>query len=165
MAGRASIARHPIHPMLIVFPIGLWVFAFVCDLIYHWGNHVAIWKDVAFYAMAGGVIGALAAAIPGFVDYVSINDRHVRGVATWHMGLNLVIVVLYVVNLWMRSRTVQDATGPVWLSFVSIILLTASGWLGGEMVYVLGTAVDPHSNPKIDVHRRTPAREDVRHQA
>ena len=151
MAGRAQIARHPIHPMFVVFPIALWIFAFVCDLAFHWGSMNPFWKDVAYYAMLGGVIGALAAAIPGLIDYGSLREPRAKRVATAHLVLNLTIVVLYVANLWVRTRTAPDATGPVWLSLASLILLVVAGWLGGELVYVHGVAVEPRRAGAIDV--------------
>jgi uncharacterized membrane protein len=157
MASRASIARHPIHPILVVFPIGLWVFALACDLIYHWGAHAPFWKDVSFYAMVGGLIGALAAAIPGFVDYLTIVDRKVRRLGTTHLVLNLTAVVLYAVNLWIRNRSLPEATMPVWLSAGSLVLLSISGWFGGEMVYVHGMGVEPQRAPaSIDVTSGAP---------
>ena len=61
----ASIARHPIHPMLVPIPIGLWVFSFVCDLFHAGGASAQAWTTVAFYTMAGGIIGALLAVLPG----------------------------------------------------------------------------------------------------
>ena len=50
----ATIAKHPIHPMLVVFPIGLWIFSLVCDLVYLFGPANPLWRDMAFYTMAGG---------------------------------------------------------------------------------------------------------------
>lgn len=73
----ARFAGHPIHPMLIPFPIGLFVFSLVGDIIFRagWGAHV--WTDVAFLTMAGGIIGGLLAAVPGFVDYLALaRARH-----------------------------------------------------------------------------------------
>jgi uncharacterized membrane protein len=64
----ASISKHPIHPMLIVFPIGLWIFSLVCDLLHLAGASGDAWLTVAFYSMVGGLIGALCAAVPGFID-------------------------------------------------------------------------------------------------
>ena len=143
MASRASIARHPIHPALVALPIGMWIFAFVCDVAYHAGAHLPFWKDAAFYAMVGGLVTALVAAVPGLLDYATIVDRRVRRIGTFHMGLNLVVVALYAVNLWMRRYAAPDDTTPVWLSLGSLVLLSVSGWLGGELVFVHGMAVGP----------------------
>ena len=75
MASRASIGGHPIHPILIPFPIGLLVFSLIADLIYLWrGNPV--WENyIAFYTLLGGIIGAAAAAVPGLVDWATLTDR------------------------------------------------------------------------------------------
>ena len=164
MATRASIARHPIHPMFVVFPIGLWVFAFVCDLFYHWGTFNPLWKDVAFYAMAGGFIGALVAAVPGLVDYGTIVDARVKRLGTTHLVLNLLVVAAYAVNLWIRRTAMPDAVGPVWLSLASLIVLVISGWLGGEMVYVHGVGVEPY-RPSATIDVTKPRSEDIRRPA
>ena len=163
MATRASIARHPIHPMLIAFPIGLWGFSLFCDLAYHGGAQNVFWKDMAFYTMAGGFITALVAAVPGLVDYGTIIDRRVKQIGTSHLVLNLVVVALYAVNLWLRRGAPPDRTGPVWLSAVSLALLVVSGWLGAEMVHVYGVSVEPfRTSPTIDVTEPRAGREDVR---
>jgi uncharacterized membrane protein len=141
MHSRASIAGHPIHPMLIAFPIGLWVFSFVADIIYLAGGD-ATWADVAYYTMAGGLVGALAAAIPGAIDLFSITTGHVRRIGLMHMAINLVVVLLYAINLGMRTAGDLGAVAPVWLSGFAIALLGVSGWLGGAMVYEHGVGVE-----------------------
>src|SRR2546426_6610557 len=78
MSTPASVARHPIHPMLVGVPIGLLVFSVGADLIAYFGWGRAVWKDVAFYAIGGGIVGALLAAVPGFIDYLSITDTRAR---------------------------------------------------------------------------------------
>lgn len=140
MESRASIAGHPIHPMLIAFPIGLWGFSFVADLIYFAGGD-PMWSTVAYYTMAGGIVGALAAAIPGAIDLFSVTHGHTKRIGLVHMSINLVVVVLYAFNFWIRTTADPNATGPVWLSGLSIALLGISGWLGGEMVYKHGVGV------------------------
>lgn len=144
MKTRANIAGHPIHPMLVVFPIGLWVFSFICDLIYLAGA-TELWRNMAFYSMAGGVIGALAAAIPGAIDLFTMEDRDTKRIGLIHMTLNLTLVALFLINLVWRFQTGPLSIGPVWLSAISIVLLGVSGWLGGEMVYVHGAAVSPEA--------------------
>jgi uncharacterized membrane protein len=75
MSSPAGIAHHPIHPMLVAFPIGLWVFSFICDLGYLFGGHNDVWASVAFYSLMGGIIGAVAAAVPGRIDFGSMKLR------------------------------------------------------------------------------------------
>jgi uncharacterized membrane protein len=140
----ASIAGHPIHPMLVPLPIGLWVFSFICDLIFAFGSGAPAWKTVALYTMAGGLIGALAAAVFGLVDLLSLPPEP-RRTAIIHMSLNLTIVVLFAINLWRRISAGDagaSSSGLVWLSLVAIVLLLVSGWLGGKLVYKHGVAVD-----------------------
>lgn len=81
MASPASIGGHPIHPMIIPFPIALWVFSLVADVIFLWrGNPV--WRNyIAFYALLAGIIGAVAAAVPGFIDWLSLTDKAVVKIA------------------------------------------------------------------------------------
>lgn len=136
----ANIAGHPIHPMLVTLPIGLFVFSFVCDLIYVFGSGNPTFAIVALYTMAGGIVGALAAAIFGFIDLLSLPPEP-RKTGLAHMTINLVVVVLYVINFWLRRGTPESPGGYVWLSLIAIALLVVSGWLGGKMVYVYGIAV------------------------
>ena len=143
MASPASIAKHPIHPMLVALPIGLWIFSLVSDVIYlmKWGG--IVWNDVAFYTMAGGIVGALLAALPGLIDLISMSPGKAKRIGIWHMCINLVVVALFAINLWLRTVAAPRANPPLWLSVIGIVLLGISGWLGGEMVYVHGIAVEP----------------------
>jgi uncharacterized membrane protein len=137
----ANIAKHPIHPMLVPLPIGLWIFSLVCDLI-SLAGYPGAWSTVAFYTMVGGIVGALAAAIPGFIDLLSLPPGP-RGTALAHMTINLTVVGLYVINSWLRWPDAANFRGaPLWLSLIGVGLLAISGWLGGKMVYVDGIAVD-----------------------
>ena len=136
----ASIAGHPIHPMLVPLPIGMWVLSLACDIIAAFVADPTNWKIVALYAMIGGIIGALLAAVFGLVDLLSL-PAGIRPTALAHMGINLTVVVLFVIDAWLRV----SGSDPVWLSVVAILLLLVSGWLGGKMVYRLGVAVDTES--------------------
>lgn len=141
MISKASVAKHPIHPMLVPLPIGLWIFSLVCDVIYK-TNGDLLWNTMAHYSLAGGVIGGLLAALPGLIDFLALPPSHAKRIGLWHLGLNLGITGLYIANFFWR-RVDPTATGPVALSVFAIVLLVASGWLGGEMVYVHGIAVAP----------------------
>ncbi len=143
MSTPASIRRHPIHPMLIVFPIALWIFSLICDLIYHAGPHNVFWKEVAFYSIVAGVIGAVLAAIPGFIDYLSLSNRRLKRIATTHMILNIIVLALFLVNLGIRyTGSSGSELSAVVLSIVAIALLAVSGWLGAALVYVHGVGVE-----------------------
>src|SRR5262245_44364625 len=135
MSTPASIKGHPIHPMLVTIPIGLWLFALAADLAFLLGWGGPMCKALAFYAIGGGIVGALLAAVPGFVDLLSIDVPEVRRIALIHMAINLVVVALFAVSLWLR---VSDPLGasPVAISAAATVLLAVGGWLGGHMVYV-----------------------------
>lgn len=150
MASRASIGAHPIHPMLIPFPIGLLVFSLISDLIFLWKGN-PIWKDyVAFYTMLGGIIGAAAAAIPGLIDWATLTDRAAVKVANWHARVNIATLLIFIASFYLR--TTGGAAWfpnipmlPVILSIVGVIGLTIAGWLGGELVFRHGVAVTAHA--------------------
>ena len=147
MASPASLGGHPIHPMLIPFPIALWVFSLVADVIYLWrGNPV--WRDwIAFYTLLGGIIGGVLAAVPGFIDWLSLKDREVVKIANWHARLNVIALLIFVASFYLRTTSGAGLVGgsytiPFVLSVVGVILITISGWLGGELVFRHGVAVD-----------------------
>jgi uncharacterized membrane protein len=132
----ANIAGHPIHPMLVTIPIGLWIFSLVADFMAMRSAAPETWATVALYTMVGGIVGALAAALPGLVDLLSLKDDALKKTALMHMGLNLTIVALYVINAWMRWGQPTVGGTPMILSVVAIAMLVVSGWLGGKMVYL-----------------------------
>jgi uncharacterized membrane protein len=137
----ANVAGHPIHPMLVTIPIGLWIFSLVCDFIAMRSATPETWNVVALYALVGGIVGALAAAVPGLVDLVSLRDRAIKKTGLIHMSINLTVVALYVVNAWLRFE--GQAGTPFILSLVAVAMLAVSGWLGGKMVYLAGVGVSP----------------------
>jgi uncharacterized membrane protein len=137
----AQIGGHPLHPMLVTIPIGLWIFSLVCDFIAGRSATPETWSAASLYAMVGGIIGALAAALPGLVDLLSLRDAPIRKTALTHMGLNLTIVALYAVNAWTRVHHSVGAGTSLALSLVAIAMLLVSGWLGGKMVFEAGVGV------------------------
>jgi uncharacterized membrane protein len=140
MSSPASIKNHPIHPMLIALPIGLWVFALVCDVFRLLGEGPA-WSVVAIYSIAGGIVGAVIAAVPGLIDYFSIDEKEMGQIATYHMVVNVTATVIFGLNLWLRFRLDETSKIPFLLTLVGVGLIGFGGWLGGEMVYVKGMAV------------------------
>ncbi len=139
----ASIHKHPIHPMLVVFPIGLWIFSLICDLIGLTVAAPAVWFTVAFYSMVGGLIGALLAAVPGLIDLLFYKWREpVKRIALAHMAINLSVVALYIINVVMRAGEPESVRIPILLSLIGVCLLAVSGWLGGQLVHVHGVGVE-----------------------
>jgi uncharacterized membrane protein len=141
MASPASIKKHPIHPMLVGFPIGLWVFALVCDVVRAAGGNT-VWQTVAIYCVAAGIAGALVSAVPGLIDYFSIDENAMKRIANFHLALNLGAVLIFAINLWLRFRLPGESYVPLGMSLVGVLAIGIGGWLGGEMVYVKGMAVE-----------------------
>lgn len=139
----ASIAGHPIHPMLITIPVGLLIFSLICDLVALFATNPDVWLIVAFFTMVGGFVGALIAAVPGILDLMSIEEPTIKKIGLTHGALNVMAVTLYAVNIWMRIDGTSAST-PLVLSIIAVILLGISGWLGAEMVHKHGVGVEPN---------------------
>lgn len=133
----AKVAGHPLHPMIIPFPIAFLVSAFVTDLVFL-ATRNDLWATGSMWLLGAGVVTALLAAVFGFADF--FGDRQIRALRTawWHMGGNLIAVVLAAVNVWMRAtgdpQAVAAGTGVI-LSGVVVALLLFNGWMGWELVY------------------------------
>jgi uncharacterized membrane protein len=154
MASPASIAGHPIHPMLIPFPIALWVFSLVADLVYLWRGNTG-WEWMASWTLLAGCIGAVAAAVFGIIDYLSIKDKEVTKVANWHARFNVLALLLFAVSWYLRRGVDYDnpngkLTIPIVLSVIGVIAVGISGYLGGELVFKYGVAVNPQNDTRAD---------------
>lgn len=133
----ASLAGHPLHPMIIPFPIAFLVSAFVTDLVFLNGGGDG-WATASMYLLGAGVATALLAAVFGFTDF--FGERKIRALRTawWHMGGNLLAVVIAALNWWLRSSggAQESVAGTgVALSGVVVLLLLFNGWMGWELVY------------------------------
>lgn len=151
MKSTARIAGHAIHPMLVVFPLGLLATSLVWDIC-HLATGADRWGIIAFWTIVAGVVGGLVAAVPGFIDWLAIPSRtRAKRVGRTHMILNLIVVGLFVVSLVARGNT--DGGYPragvatmVW-GWLGIGLSLISSWLGGELVETLGISVRDDANP------------------
>lgn len=135
----ASIGGHPIHPMLIPFPIVCFILTFVCDVVYVNGNTGV--ATASKWLLAIGLGFAALAAVAGLTDF--FGDKRIQGSdAIKHMLANVTAVVLELVNLLLRRG--HDAfignTG-VYISGVVVLILIYSGWKGGDLVYRHGIGV------------------------
>lgn len=142
MKSKATLAGHPVHPMLIPFPLALWTTSFVVDILFYFFRHPTL-LVIAKFMLAAGCIGALAAAVAGFIDWLSIRDGEVKKVANWHARLNVAALVIFAISFFLRMGRYSDLVGrkltiPFLLSLVGVILISISGWLGGELVFRYG---------------------------
>ncbi|MQA93868.1 MAG: DUF2231 domain-containing protein [Streptosporangiales bacterium] len=145
-AALAGPYGHPFHPILVTVPIGAWVGSLVFDVASHTVDQPAFLAQGAMWLIAIGVIGALAAAMVGFLDlFVIPSGTRAFAVALTHMTLNLLVTVAYVGGfLWRQAGgAAQDAVpaGQLALSVVSLAVLGVSGYLGGKLAYAYGVRV------------------------
>ncbi len=143
MESKAKLLGHPIHPMLIVFPLGLLATAAIFDVIALASGNGG-WSGMAFYLIAAGIIGGLAAAVFGLIDWLAIpSGTRAKAIGLWHGAGNVVVVLLFGAS-WLLRRGTPNAPGTpaLALSFAGVLLALVTGWLGGELVDRLGVGVD-----------------------
>src|SRR6185312_3258498 len=152
MKARVQVAGHAVHPMLVVFPLGLLATSVVWDICRLATNNPA-WGMIAFWSIVAGVIGGLLAAVTGFIDWLAIpNDTRAKSVGVYHLILNLVVVGLFIVSLIARSATPNGYSSAgigrmIW-GWIGVAVALFSGWLGGELVETLGVSV--HDGAGVD---------------
>jgi uncharacterized membrane protein len=142
MRSRARFLGHPVHPILITFPLGLLPIAVVFDLM-AWISGAALWTDLAFYLIAAGTLGGLVAAVFGLIDWLAIpRGTRARAIGAWHGLGNLVVVSLFALS-WTLRALYSPGPASRLLALVGLGLALVTGWLGGELVTRLGVGVDP----------------------
>ncbi len=148
MESRVKLLGHPVHPMLIVFPLGLLATAVIFDILYLiFGNRLL--PTASYYMIAAGILGGLLAAIFGFIDWLALpNGSRAKSIGLWHGLGNVTIVALFAISWFLRGNNVDFIPGgfAMLLSFAGVALALVTAWIGGELVYRLGVAVDPGAN-------------------
>jgi uncharacterized membrane protein len=147
MHAKARIFGHPIHQMLIVFPLGLLGTSLLFDILHltTGGDH---WALVSYYMIAAGVLSGLLAAPFGLIDWLAIpGETRAKRIGLLHGGGNVVVLLLFVLS-WYLRRDLPTAPGAleVGLSAAGVVLSLVTGWLGGELVDRLGIGVDEGAN-------------------
>jgi uncharacterized membrane protein len=136
---------HPFHPILVTVPIGAWVAAVVFQVAAEVNDSKeAVFAEGAYWLIGLGILGALAAALFGLMDLLTIPRRTPAfTTALTHMGLNLAVVALFAIDFGIRAGRDRGDVKPVdWvLSLVAVALLGVSGWLGGKLAYHYGVRV------------------------
>ena len=139
---------HPIHPMLVVFPLGLLITSLIFDFI-RLGTGNGTWSLAAEYMIAAGVIGGLLAAVFGFLDWLAIpSGTRAKAIGAWHGIGNVVVVLLFIASWFVRLPAPSEpGGGAIMLSIIGVLIGAVTGWLGGELVDRLGIGVDAGANP------------------
>lgn len=140
---QARFLGHPIHPMLIVFPLGLLATGVAFDIVALVQGDNS-WFGISYWLITAGIIGGLLAAIFGLIDWAGIpSGTRAKTIGLIHGGTNLLVVLLFIVSWFMRETPANvPSNGALTLSFIAVVLALFGGWLGGELVYRLGIGVD-----------------------
>jgi uncharacterized membrane protein len=144
MDSRAKLFGHPIHQVLIVFPLGLLATAAIFDGIYlATGN--SRWTEIAYWMIGAGIIGGLLAAVFGLIDWLAIpSNTRAKTIGAFHGILNVLVVGLFTGSCLLRyyNSPSEPTTLALALSFGAFAIAGVAGWLGGELVTRLGVGVD-----------------------
>lgn len=132
----ARIAMHPIHPMLVPFPIVCFVGALITDIAY-WRTAEMMWADFSAWLLFVGLALGVLAGIAGLIDF--IGSRRIRSLASawYHMVGNVVVLLLALFNSFVHSRDAWTSVVPTGLvlSALTVLVMLFTGWMGWEMVY------------------------------
>jgi len=147
MESRVKLLGHPIHPMLIVFPLGLLGMAVIFDIIRLIFGTTQL-APASYYMIAAGIITGLLAAVFGLIDWLAIpSGTRAKSIGLWHGLGNVVVVVLFAVSWWLRrDDPAAPSTGAFVFGLIGLGLALVTGWLGGELVDRLGVGVDDGAN-------------------
>jgi uncharacterized membrane protein len=144
MESRAKFLGHPVHPMLIVLPLGLFIAAVVFDVLYIW-RESPTFAAVSYWNIVGGIVGGLLAAVFGLIDWLAIPaGTRAKRIGLLHGAANVLVVAAFAVVVLMRRNAIDLApTMNVFLIEVAALALgSVAGWLGGELVDRLAVGVD-----------------------
>lgn len=147
MESRVKVLGHPVHPMLIVFPLGLLATATVFDLLYVASANPDL-STFSFWALAAGVVGGLAAALFGLIDWMAIpKGSRARTIGAFHGLGNLAVVGLFALSLILRldGSAYLPSVLPLGVALLGTGLALVTAWLGGELVFRLGVGVDENA--------------------
>jgi uncharacterized membrane protein len=143
MESRAKLLGHPIHPMLIVFPLGLLGMAVIFDIIALVLGQ-GYWSEISYWMIAAGVVTGLIAAPFGAIDWWAIpSGTRAKRIGLLHGAGNVVVVVMFAASWWLRRPAPSTPESlALGLGFAGLVLALGTGWLGGELVDRLGVGVD-----------------------
>ena len=147
MESKAKAFGHAIHPIMIVFPLGLLSTAAIFDVLYLITANTTF-STVSFWMIAAGLIGGLVAALFGFIDFLNIpSGTRAKRIGIYHAVVNVIAMILFAASLLLRwDRPETPETLAFVLSFAGFLISQLGGWFGGELVERLGVGVSPEAN-------------------
>jgi uncharacterized membrane protein len=151
MAGKINLLGHPVHPIVIVYPLAFLTAAVVLDIAY-WINGSTFLTAISFWCVVIGVLSGLFAAIFGFADWLGLpKNTRAKRIGLLHAGVMDVVIILFAISWWLRHAS-PDAPSvtAIALEIIGILFGLVGGWLGGELVYRLSVGVD------FDAHVNSP---------
>jgi len=162
MRARVRLLGHPVHQMLVVFPLGLLATAVVFDLI-HLATGSQVMAAVSYWMIAAGLVGGLLAAPFGLIDWLGIPaGTRAKRIGAMHGGGNVVVLLLFALSFMLRDRNYAPELGESIWAFAGAAVALVTAWLGGELVDRLAVGVDedaginaPSSLRAKPLHKRT----------
>lgn len=147
MESKAKLFGHPLHQMLVVFPLGLLGASVVFDLLYLLGRYAG-GAMVAYALIAAGCVAGLLAAPWGTIDWLALpKGTRAKAIGALHGGGNVVVLLLFGTSWWLRYQAGEPPPTAAWVaSFCGTVLALFTAWLGGELVDRLGVGVSPHAH-------------------
>jgi uncharacterized membrane protein len=147
MRAKARLLGHPIHQMLIVFPLGLLATSLFFDIA-RLSSGNPQWGLISYWLIFVGIISGLVAAVFGLIDWLAIpSGTRAKRIGLLHGGGNVVVVLLFIGSCLLRRDDPGHPEGAaIFLSVAAVLLALVTGWLGGELVDRLGVGVDEGAN-------------------
>ena len=148
MESKAKMMGHPVHPILVAYPLGLLTTSVIFDIV-HLVTGGTRWAEISFWMIAVGVVGGLLAAVFGLIDWLAIpSGTRAKAIGLAH-GLSNVLMVVLFASSWLLRTGAPGNPGvlPIVLTFVGVGLASLGGYLGGELVFRMGIGVAEGANP------------------
>lgn len=137
-----AIAGHPLHPLLVTFPIAFLIGAFLTDLAFQ-GTSDAFWARASIWLIGAGLVGGVLAALAGFIDFLASARIRSLSLVWYHLIGNAIALVLSAISLYLRiASEAPVVTGTeLFLSVLVVVIFAVTGWLGGELVFRHGVGM------------------------
>ena len=141
----AAIFGHPIHAMLVPFPIVCFTFALATDIAY-WRTSNLMWAEFSAWLLLAGIVFGVLAALFGAIDFIASREIRARGPAWPHAVGNVIVLVIAFFNNLIHAGDGWTAVVPwgLTLSALTVLVMLVTGWLGASLVHVHGVGVRTH---------------------